>query len=225
MAKLLYTSFLASASGRLAGSSFAGKVVRTRSNFKIRKSAGSTYYRNTYLYIVSLWRTLTVAQRNSWINLCKQKQVFGSAFSPGHQTPFFLFVFCNYYRTLNFQGLSLTAPTPTFSPVLTRFLITPRTSTSQLLISVSGTGFTPQGFVNYYLSPPYPFGKTAYKRNLRLLQFNSFGGTGTGDFASLYISVFGRLPYIGEVIYGGIRMFDSEYLQPMKMLVAKATAF
>jgi len=225
LAKLLFTAFLNSASGKLAGSTFSKSIVRTRNNFSVRQSLASQYYRNQYIYASKLWRTLTPAERNSWKALAKQEQVFGSAFSDSHKTPFFLFVHTNYYRILNLTGIALTAPAMSAAPVFSNFIIIPRTSTGQLFIRVEGPVTVPNPRVNYYLSPPLPPGKSAYKRNLRLIQFNSFGGTSTGDCTVIYNAYFGALPPIGSYIFGGIRFFDSEYLQPTKLHITSAIAF
>lgn len=224
MARLNYTAFLAGASGKLAGSTFAGKVIRTRSNFSCRRTRNQQIFKAAFIKYRQMWSHLSVSDRNSWIYMCKDPSVYGSAFAPGYRTPINLFCQVNFYRSIFGYSDIITAPGLGSDYKLTAWSIDPAPSSGQMLyrIVTAGTGSTPVIFTAW--SGPSPVGSQYYKKRNQLLTLTDFTFGGTFNAAGIYTSVYGSLPVVGSKVWATLRCLDSNWLRPTKILLTSGIA-
>lgn len=178
MARINFTALIESLTGKLAGSvfqdSYMGFQIRTRVSPRNPQSYYQQLRRGEFAYITQTWRTLTVAQRKSWID---------AATSPSGGLN--LFIESNINLSLINENLLTSfvpAPTPAYMPLE---IVTLGNS----IFTVQASGITKQVPLNTKLLLYATYEKGVTKIFTNPSQYSPIASFGAGADFSIPVSI------------------------------------
>lgn len=178
MARINFTALIESITGKLAGSVFQDSYMGFQIRTRVSPRNPQTYYqqlrRGEFAYITQTWRTLTAAQRQSWID---------AASSPSGGLN--LFIESNINLSLINENLLTSfvpAPTPTFMPLEI-------VSLGNSIFTVKASGITQQVPINTKLLLYATYEKAVTKIFTNPSQYSPIASFGVGADFSLPVSV------------------------------------
>jgi len=204
MAKILFTAFMADARNKVAGTVFSknryGAYTRTKVTPVNPQSVAQQLRRSQFGARSAAWRSLTEAQRISWIDAAPSFPIFDIFGASKILSGQALYNRLNLNLTLAGQANITTAPAAGAVGAITTFPIISDVSLGQVLTGTTTPVVVPAGnTLVFFATPQYGAGISFVKNKYRFTGTVAAGGSIEDTNIPGYVALFG-VPILGQKV-------------------------